>query len=192
MPVWHTAGLACSVWVLFAQALVLTTAHRCAVSMADHRPSWLDVGTRIEVQWDIVTDEDEQPFVECVPLSHSISPNRSVVDDVLGQHRTRSTRLSVCPVGTLRKQLNGRGGVGCGGALPLCACAKMETIDELPLHTTSHFAKKICCTFVTLFCCSHTYVGAATFARAPTNPPCAVRLTASQVLQPDMSRTWRM
>ena len=84
MPVWHGGvTLACSVWVPFAQALVLTTAHRCVVSMADHRPSWLDVGTRIEVQWDIVTDEDEQPFVECVPLLAQSKCRRCV-----GQPRT--------------------------------------------------------------------------------------------------------
>jgi hypothetical protein len=92
MPVWCGVGRAV-LWVLVRpSSRAYTTARRCAVSMADHRPSWLDVGTRIEVQWDIVTDEDEQSFVECVCPSLT-SPNRIVVD-ALGQHTTRTWPLS--------------------------------------------------------------------------------------------------
>jgi hypothetical protein len=54
----------------------------------------------------------------------------------------------------------------------------------------SHLAKKTL-SHVRNVILLQSHVG-ATFARAPTKPPCAPRLTTSQVLQPDMSRTWRM
>jgi hypothetical protein len=97
MPVWCGVGRAV-LWVLVRpSSRAYTTARRCAVSMADHRPSWLDVGTRIEVQWDIVTDEDEQSFVECVCPSLT-SPNRSVVDATWTAHDTHLAPLSPRPI----------------------------------------------------------------------------------------------
>ena len=52
--------------------------------MADHKPAWLDVGARIEVQWDIV-DEQDGAGTECADFfSYGLFPPFTQVQTSFG------------------------------------------------------------------------------------------------------------